>query len=265
MDNSEFFDLNKNAWNSLVPAHLASEFYDNANFVLGKSSLKHIELSLLGDVKGKKILHLQCHFGQDSISLARMGAEVTAVDLSDKAIDAAKDLAKECKVTCNFICTNIYDLKQHLNEQFDLIFISYGAIIWLPDLRTWSELISYYLKPSGKLVLVEFHPVVFMFDDGFKNIKYSYFNDGPVIETYTGSYADKDLDVENKDVTWNHSISEIVSSRLDAGLTIHSFQEYDHSPYNCFEGLHKKEEDKYIIEYLGNKFPLCFSIIATKN
>ncbi len=264
MDNSDFFDLNKNTWNSLVPAHLASEFYDNTNFILGKSSLKHIELPLLGDVKGKKILHFQCHFGQDSISLARMGAEVTAVDLSDKAIDAARDLAQECKVTCNFICSNIYDLKQYLNEQFDIVFISYGAIIWLPDLSNWAELISYYLKPSGKLIMVEFHPIVFMFDDGFKKIKYSYFNDGPVIETYTGSYADKDLDIENKDVTWNHSISEIVSALIDSGLSIASFQEYDHSPYNCFEGLVKQEEDKYFIEYLGNKFPLCFSLVANK-
>ena len=151
------------------------EFYDLDNFVKGKTSLNSIELDLLGDVKGKTILHLQCHFGQDTISLSRLGAEVTGIDLSDKAIQSAQQIAKDTHSNANFICCDIYDLPNHLDKQFDIVFTSYGTIGWLPDLDKWANIVSHYLKPNGQFVFVEFHPVVWMFDDNFEKIGYNDF------------------------------------------------------------------------------------------
>src|SRR5690606_18583214 len=119
-----YLEINKTLWNKRVAAHLKSEFYNVEEFIKGGNALKEIELNLLGDISGKSILHLQCHFGQDSISLARMGAEVTGVDLSDEAIDAAIILAKKCGVDVNFVCCDIYDLPKHLDKKFDIVFTS---------------------------------------------------------------------------------------------------------------------------------------------
>ena len=130
----DYLEINRQAWNNKIDTHLKSAFYDLDSFLQGKSSLNDIELKLLGDVKGKSILHLQCHFGQDSISLSRLGAEVTGVDLADKAIASAKEIASKTNSTTKFICCDIYDLPNHLDEQFDIVFTSYGTIGWLPDL-----------------------------------------------------------------------------------------------------------------------------------
>src|SRR6187551_1118010 len=160
-----YLDINKASWNQRTAVHVASDFYGVDAFVKGKSSLQQIELGLLGDVAGKSILHLQCHFGQDTLSLARLGAKVTGVDLSDVAITEARKLARELGLSTDFICCNVYDLPQQLEQQFDVVFTSYGAIGWLPDLDRWAQIVRRFLKPGGRLVLVEFHPFVWMFDD----------------------------------------------------------------------------------------------------
>ncbi len=176
--NEDYLAINKNTWNTKTPVHLNSEFYGLEEFIKGKTSLKQIELDLLGEVKGKKILHLQCHFGQDTLSLARMGAEVTGVDFSDTAIKEANLLTQKINQSARFICCDVYSLPEHLDEEFDLVYTSYGTIGWLPDLNKWAQIIHRFLKPGGKFVFVEFHPVVWMFDDNFKEIKYNYFNVG---------------------------------------------------------------------------------------
>ncbi len=130
----DYIKINKQTWNNKTEVHVASDFYDNDNFLKGKSTLNSIELNLLGDLKDKKILHLQCHFGQDSLSLSRMGAKVTGVDLSNKAIEKAEELNQLLNLNAKFICCNIYDLPNYLNEKFDIVFTSYGTIGWLPDL-----------------------------------------------------------------------------------------------------------------------------------
>ena len=147
-----YIEINRESWNNKTETHLKSEFYDLDNFIKGKTSLNSIELDLLGDVKGKTILHLQCHFGQDSISLSRLGAEVTGIDLSDKAIQSAKQIAKDTNSKANFICCNIYDLPNHLDKQFDIVYTSYGTIGWLPDLDKWARIVSQYVKPNGQFV-----------------------------------------------------------------------------------------------------------------
>lgn len=259
-----YIELNRQSWNDRTAIHLKSEFYDLDGFLKGKSSLKDIELNLLGDIQGKTILHLQCHFGQDTMSLSRLGAEVTGVDLSDKAIESAKQIAKETQATAKFVCCNIYDLPNHLDEKFDIVFTSYGTIGWLPDLDHWAKIISGFLKPNGQFVFVEFHPVVWMFDDDFSEIGYRYFNSGAIVENQTGTYADKNANISQSYVMWNHGLSEVLNSLIGNGLEINTLDEFDYSPYNCFNKTIEFEPGKFRIQHLDNKIPMVYSITATK-
>lgn len=264
MDKS-YIETNKKTWNDRVDTHVQSEFYDLSGFIAGKSSLNKIELDLLGDLTGKKVLHLQCHFGQDSISLARMGAQVTGVDLSDKAILKANELAKETQADARFICCDMYDLPNHLDEEFDLVFTSYGTIGWLPDLEKWAQLVQKYLKPGGKFVFVEFHPVMWMYDNDFNEVYYSYFKTDPIVETEQGTYADKQADLSLTSITWNHALSEVMTNLLKQNLTLNDFQEYDYSPYNISSHMiESNKKNTYIIEKFGNKIPLVYSLVFTK-
>jgi len=265
MDSAQnYIEVNRRSWNNRTGVHLESAFYDLDGFLHGKTSLNDIELKLLGDVSGKTILHLQCHFGQDTISLSRLGAKVTGVDLSDKAIESAKKIAKDTNSDATFICCDIYDLPNHLEEQFDIVFTSYGTIGWLPDLGKWAKIVAAFLKPGGQFVFVEFHPVVWMFDVNFEKIGYNYFNDGAIVETESGTYADKTADLTQEYVTWNHSLSEVMNSLIQNGLEIKALDEFDYSPYNCFNRIIEFEPKKYRIEHLGNKIPMVYSIVAVK-
>ena len=259
----DYKEKNRNSWNQRTEVHYTSEFYDNDSFIKGRNSLNSIELGLLENIKGKSILHLQCHFGQDTISLERLGAKALGVDLSDKAIEKANELAKETGSSARFICCDIYDLPQHLDEKFDVVYTSYGVIGWLPDLNRWAKLISNYLKPGGELVLVEFHPVVWMFDDHFKEICYSYFNVEPIVETTKGTYTEGEVE-EREEITWNHPLDEVLNSLIRNGLRLDSLDEYDYSPYNCFNGTEEFEPGKFRIKSLGNRIPMVYSIKATK-
>lgn len=255
---------NKDAWNKRTAVHIGSEFYDVEGFMKGQSSLNETELALLGDVKGKKILHLQCHFGQDSLSLARMGAQVTGVDLSDKAIEKAQELNNALGLDARFICSDVYELPQQLGEQFDIVFTSYGVIGWLPDLQRWGKIINTFLKPGGKFILVEFHPVVWMFDNDFTKIQYSYFNTEAIVEQSSGTYTDRGANIQYEEISWNHSLDEVFAGLLQNGLTITGFREYDFSHYNCFTHMEQTGDRRYIIRPLGNKTPLMYSITAAK-
>ena len=260
-----YLEINRQSWNNKTEIHLKSAFYDLDGFMKGKSSLNDIELDLLGDVQGKSILHLQCHFGQDSLSLSRLGAEVTGIDLSDKAIESAKLIAQQINSSATFICCNIYDLPKHLNQKFDIVFTSYGTIGWLPDLNEWAKIIAQFLKPKGKFVFVEFHPVVWMFDNDFKKVAYNYFNSGAIVETENGTYADKEADIKLDYVMWNHSLSEVINSLIYHGFNINSLDEFDYSPYNCFNHTIEIAPQKFRISHFDNKIPMIFSISASLN
>jgi len=263
---NRFFETNKNAWNKNTDVHITSEFYDNENFINGKNSLKHIEIEMLGDIKGKSILHLQCHFGQDTISLARAGAVVTGIDFSDNAINKAKELVVKTKTdeSTEFICSDLYDLKNNLDKKFDVVFTSYGVIGWLPDLKKWSEIISHFLKPGGKFVMVEFHQMLWMFDDDFNYFKYDYFNRGEVKETSEGSYADRNAPIKSDYVMWNHSLSDVINNLIKSGLEINSFEEYDYSVYDCFNKAVEYEQGRYRVKGIDVCFPMMFSVTALK-
>ena len=263
-ESNNYININKQTWNNKTDVHVDSEFYDNKNFLKGKSTLNSIELELLGDVSGKTILHLQCHFGQDSLSLARLGAKVIGVDLSDKAIEKAKSFANQLQLDASFICCDIYDLPNHLIEKFDIVFTSYGTIGWLPNLNKWAKVVSHFLKPNGKFIMADFHPVVWMYDNDFKEVFYSYFNVEPIIEEETGTYADKNAAIEAKTITWNHPISELLNALILNNLELNQFNEFDYSPYNCFNKTEEFEEKKFRIQHFENKIPMVYSILATK-
>ena len=264
MSDTNYIEINRQSWNNRVDSHYESEFYDVKGFIAGKSSINNEEMILLGDVKGKSILHLQCHFGQDTLSLGRMGARVTGVDLSDKAILKANELAQEIGVDARFICCDIYDLPVHLEEQFDIVFTSYGTIGWFPDLDKWAALISRYLKPGGKFVFIDFHPVVWMMDNDFTRFQYNYFKADAIVESQTGTYAEKGSDVQITDVSWNHSLSEVMNCLMDQQLTLHHFMEYDYSLYNCFNHLEEFEKGKFRIKHLDNFIPMMYSLVYMK-
>jgi ubiquinone/menaquinone biosynthesis C-methylase UbiE len=266
MNNPEhYLSKNKDAWNKRTMVHIDSEFYDMKAFMAGQTSLNDAELALLGDVKGKKILHLQCHFGQDSLSLARMGAKVTGVDLSDTAIDKAREYNTALGLDACFVCCDVYDLEQHLDETFDIVFTSYGVVGWLPDLDKWGHIIQKFLKPGGKFVMVEFHPVIWMFNNDFTGIQYSYFNKETIEDVTQGTYTDRNAPIEYTEVSWNHSLDEVFGGLLAHGIQITGFREYDYSHYNCFANMEQVAEKKYRVQSLGDHIPMMYSLTGIKS
>ena len=263
MNIETYFSLNRKMWNDRVDVHLDSAMYDLQGFKAGKSSLNEIEIELLGDIRGKQLLHLQCHFGQDTLSLARMGARVTGVDFSDKAIDTARELAKELELEANFLCSDVLELEGKFPSQFDTVFSSYGTITWLPELGHWAKQIHDFLVPGGKFILVEFHPVVWMYDYDFTKVEYGYFNSGPIIEETSGSYADRDAPIQHQSVGWNHSLDEVLSALLATGLELTHFREYDYSPYAIFKDTVRSAQG-YQIGGLEGKLPLVYSVVMQK-
>ena len=265
MNTNNYIDLNKKSWNEKTESHFNSDFYNTPAFINGKNSLNDIELNLLGDLRGKKILHLQCHFGQDTLSLQRMGASVTGVDFSEAAIEKANLLNNQLGLNAQFICCDVFSLPEHLqNEQFDLVFTSYGTIGWLPDIAKWAEVVAHYLKPNGKFIFAEFHPLIWMYDNDFTKITYSYFKHDAIVETESGSYASRESGEPFTTITWNHSIGEVVSALVKQGLVIEDLQEYDYSPYNCFSFVEESAPGKFRIKGMHNFVPMVYSLVANR-
>ena len=262
----EWFSENQKHWNERVDAHLGSALYDMEAFRAGKCSLKPAELESLGDVRGKKLLHLQCHFGQDSISWARRGAEVTAVDFSSEAIKAARALNEEVGSNVEFIECNVYDLEAHLDlaakGQYDIVFTSYGTIVWLPDLDRWATVVSRYLKPGGTFFIADFHPVIQMLDwEGDFGFMYSYFNVGtPYKEQTEGTYADREAEVNGTEYFWNHNFAELFGALMQQGLKVEEFKEYSYSFWDCFPDLVKGEDGWYRFSKFGDLLPMMYSL-----
>lgn len=259
-----YLDLNRKAWDDKTAYHFESEFYDVEGFLNGRSSLNDIELKLLGDIRDQSILHLQCHFGMDTISLAKLGGQATGVDFSEEAIQKARRLTLLMDVPATFVVSDVYSLALNTEQLFDIVFTSYGTIGWLPDLDQWAEVVSKHLKPGGKFVFVEFHPLIWMYDDDFTKITYSYFKSEPIHELFEGTYAQPDAPLTQETVSWNHSISEVVNALIRNGLHINSLDEYNYSPYPCFRKIAEIEKGKFIIEPFGDKIPMVYSIVAEK-
>jgi SAM-dependent methyltransferase len=265
---SDLFDCNRRRWNEVTSIHVKSAFYNVEGFKDGESSLKSVELSQLGDIRGKSLLHLQCHFGLDSLSLAQLGANVTGVDFSDEAIAVARHLNEELGLNANFFCSDVYKIPECIHETFDIVFTSYGVLCWLSDLPKWAEVISSRLKSGGFFFIAEEHPILSVLDgDQSGNLvaMYPYFNKEPVECLSDHSYADSSVEVNNKKTyQWDHSLSDVVNALLSAGLQIESLHEYPYCEYEKFPGLMFKDNDGWWKLKDKPLLPLLFSIKARK-
>jgi len=267
-------DGNRRNWDERVPIHAASRFYDVDGFKAGRSSLMSIELDEMDDVRGKSLLHLQCHFGMDTISWARMGAKVTGVDFSEAAIDLARSLSDELDIPARFVASNIYDLPVALDEpgQFDIVFTSYGVLGWLPDMPGWASVVAHFLKSGGTFYIVDGHPAKNIFDDegdGGLRVRYPYFGSSePTVyepdggESYT--YTDGVTPLETAAYEWNHSLGEIVSSLAAAGLTIEFLHEFPFSGWRALPGMVRGDDGWWRLPEHNDSVPHLYSIKAHK-
>lgn len=262
-----YSEKNLELWNEITPIHARSAFYDVPGFKAGRNTLKSIELGEVGDVKGKSLLHLQCHFGMDTLSWARLGASVTGVDFSDKAIEQANTLSQELGVPARFICCNIYDLPRLLEGQFDIVYTSYGVLCWLPDLSKWGAIISHFLRPGGFFYVVEGHPVLSVFDNSNTatrlEVTQSYFhNSEPIRWEPEGDYAERDAEVTHFSYEWTHSLGDIVNALIDAGLRIEFLHEFPMSSY-YWSPFTKQDKNGWWRTDQG-RIPMTFSVKAIK-
>lgn len=263
-------DLNRVRWDELVPIHARSSSYGVDRLKAGGITLNDLELGELGDVAGKSLLHLQCHFGLDTLSWARLGATATGIDYSIEGIKLARSLAEETGIDARFLHSNIYDLPDVLDETFDIVFTSYGVLIWLPDITDWARIVARYLKPGGTFYIAEGHPFIWVFesteDKSGIEITYPYFSgDEPLVLDEPGTYADEDADVQNT-VTheWNHPIGEIVTALIDAGLQIQFLHEHQTIPWKPFAMVEEAGGGNYKLPDGFPSLPLLFSLKATR-
>ena len=265
----QYLQANRKRWDQLTLEHKESEFYDLAGFRQGKDRLRSIELSELGDVTGKVLLHLQCHFGMDTLAWARRGATVTGVDFSPEAISLAQALSDELDIPAQFICTNIYDLPDALSGRFDIVFTSYGVLHGLPDLNRWGEIIAHFLKPGGIFYIVEDHPFFRVFrakpEGEFRAERSYFFNEEPQRIEGTGSYATDNKGATSEYFVWDHSLGEIINSLVDAGLLIEFLHEFPYAARAKFPFMEQGEDGWWRLPPdRHGSIPFLFSLQARK-
>jgi len=264
-------EANRRHWDEVVGIHAASAFYDVAAFKAGHSKLKPVELAELGDVRGKTMLHLQCHFGMDTLSWARNeGAIVTGVDFSEPAVEQARALAAELGIEARFIHSNVYDLPDILDERFDIVFTSYGVLGWLPDIEAWAQVAAHFVRRGGIFYIVEFHPISLIFDDDDRaddlRVRYPYFRTGePLVFDYPGTYASGDATIENRRTyEFPHPVSDVVTALIDAGLHIEHLHEFPFSTSQFLPFTQRLPDGSVRLTKHDGSLPLMFSIRATK-
>lgn len=262
---ADYLDINRDSWDRRALQHVQSDFYDQETFLQGKNSLNRIELDLLESVQGKSILHLQCHFGQDTLSLARLGANtVCGVDLSPEAIRIARETANKIKVSAEFICCDLYSLPTQHQKQYDIVFSSYGTIGWLPDIKRWASIVNQFLNPGGLFVFAEFHPAMWMFNNELTEVTYSYFNSSCIDETEATTYTGQQEEKPFRSITWNHGLAEVMQALLNEGLQLEIFQEFDYSPYHISSHMEEFSPGCYRYTHLANKLPLVYALRMRK-
>lgn len=255
---SDYFEMNRTGWDQRAKVHVESRFYDVKGFLGGSTSLREIELTELQDVAGKNLLHLQCHFGLDTLSWARIGAICTGVDISPVAIQTARELAAQTGLDATFVCSDVYGFRAPPDPAYDIVFTSYGAICWLPDLQRWAEVVASQLKRGGRFYMVEFHPIYDLLAG------YSYFTRSVPDIGEESTYTENGGDTVTKLATWAHPLSSVINALLGVGIQIERVSEYPYSPYNCFEGMEEREPGRFFLSHQGNDVPIVYSISGCK-
>ncbi len=267
-------ELNRANWDERVPIHFRAKSYDLDPLRTGQGRLNSIEQAELGQVTGRRILHLQCHFGRDSLTLAQQGAEVIGLDFSAPAIATARQLADELKLAtrARFVEADLYEAPEAIGEpaSFDIVFVTWGALAWLPDIGKWAEIVAHFLRPGGYLYLAEGHPAALVFDDAAKGADgvpgrfAPYFQREPLLLDSPEDYADPTARLRNsRTVEWLHPLSDIVMALLNAGLRLAWLHEHDRVPWRMFCELVETEEGLYCWPR-EPWLPLAFSLRAER-
>jgi SAM-dependent methyltransferase len=261
---------NLHLWNEWTALHEQSPRYNVTGFKAGGSTLRAVERQELADVAGKRLLHLQCHFGLDTLSWAREGAIVTGVDLSDRSIDLARSLSSELNIPATFVRCDVLDLPDVLTGQYDIVFTSYGVLNWLRDLERWAQVIAHFLKPGGIFYMVEFHPFSRVFDSGSPELTVAnryFFSDEPFRFEIEGSYAATDASARAEvfhGYNWNHSLSELFNALIGAGLQIEFFNEFPFTLRERIKGMTEGEDGLWRLTRQHGMVPLLFSLQARR-
>ena len=268
------FAANQRLWDAWTAVHATGEFYDLAGFREGGIRVRPYEIEALGDVAGKSLLHLQCHFGLDTLSWARLGATVTGVDFSPASIRLARELAADIGIAdARFIEANVYQLPVRLGDEFDIVYTSRGVLGWLPDIRGWARVVARFVKPGGRFYISEAHPVIQVFESegvGPRELRlqYPYWEHGdPLIFDVHGSYADRsaELGADQTEHGWDHGLGEIVTALIDAGLRIDRLEEQPFLEWPA-DFLVEREPGSgvYVLPDGPGELPLMFSLLASK-
>jgi len=252
-------EKNRAAWNELVDVHFNHPDYKVKEFLRGWSTLKDIELTEVGDVAGKTLLHLMCQFGLDTLSWARRGAIVTGVDISDKSIERANQLKEKAGLPAEFIRCDVLDLIGKIEKKFDIVFQSYGTHCWISDIDRWAKVVAYYLKPGGIFYIIDDHPILHIYEveNG------SYFDTAPERSSGEADYYDRTYIRESEAVEWQHTLASIINALIKAGLTIEFVNEYDKGYYPVHEDWYEKDGYWYP-PGSPPRYPLMFSVRARK-
>jgi SAM-dependent methyltransferase len=254
----DYFEMNRESWDQRAEVHFESRFYDVDSFLSGNTSLREIELAELTHVNGRRLLHLQCHFGLDTLSWARLGAECTGVDISPVAIEKARQLNEKTQLNAKFECTDVYSYLRGDADPFDIVFTSYGTICWLPNLDKWAEIVSSNLTMGGTFYMADFHPVYDLLTG------YAYFGtEKPDVEEEE-TYTENSGDLKTPVAVWSHPMSRILNALVGAGIAIRRVNEFSYSPYQCFKGMTEREPGRYYITHQGHDVPLVYSITGQK-
>jgi len=268
--NEEFVEANRRLWNEWAPIHAASAFYDVERFKEGGIRLRPYELEEVGEVAGKDLLHVQCHFGLDTLSWARLGATVTGADFSQASIDLATGLAEELGIPARFVCADLAGLPSVLPGDFDVVYASRGVLGWLPDLSVWADVAAHFLRPGGFLYLTEAHPMLWVWDDdeGVTDLRlrYPYFSrPEPLAFPVRGSYADPDAEIrEPVEYGWPHDLGSIVTAVARAGLRIEFLHEFPFSSWPAPFLEPRDDRTWRLPSTVQGELPLFFSLKASK-
>lgn len=263
---AERIDANRENWDERVPIHVASSFYDVAGFRAGRNTLHPFELDELIDVAGSDLVHLQCHFGMDTLSWARLGANVTGLDFSEAAMQQARTLASELNIEADFITANVYDAVDALqHRQFDIVYVNMGSLVWLPDVRAWANVVAQLLRPGGRLYMLDGHPYSHVFGEDALTVEVDYFSPDPTRWDEPGSYADTNASTDhNTTFEWAHSIGSIITSLANAGLHVDFLRERSEAYYQRWPFLEPHADGTYRMPADMPTIPMTYSLMATK-
>jgi SAM-dependent methyltransferase len=273
---AEYLELNRANWDDRVPAHVTSADYAVQRFVDDPAFLSDVvrfDLPLLGDVSGLRGVHLQCHIGTDTISLARLGASMTGLDFSGAAVAEATRLAAAAGADASFVQADVYDAAGMLQPgSFDLVYTGVGALTWLPDIRRWGRVVADLLRPGGRLFIRDGHPMLLTLEvdgDGRLVVADPYFETVEArVSNYAGTYVQTDTAIEHT-VThwWNHGIGETVTALLDAGQVLTGLVEHDSVPWRPFSGetMVSAGGGEWRLAEMPERLAASFTIQAVKN